>query len=416
MTVGQFGMKHPSLAGMISAIEARLSRVALHRRFSASAAAFLYKCLLYVLRQKIERACPIDTKLLRGFRRVCIADSSSWDVSEELRHVLPGSGGDASAANCKLQCVYEYKQGELVFLDVTRGTLPDNRYTDHLPGILEKGDLLLIDQGYFKLKTLAAIVTKEAFFLTRFLVSTSLQDAITQKPIDLSKHLSAVEGDVCEIQVMMGSGKLDKVCCRLIVLRVSEQVANERRRRLKKEAKKKGRTASKNHLKLCEWTLLITNVPKRWLPLDMARALYMLRWQIELLFKQLKSILRVHQSATTKQHRLRCELYGKLIVAVIIHRIHAAANNNLWNTKHREVSMDKLYKRLQERAFSILGMLLRSIDQVVAYLDRELRRILPSCLKDRQPSRMTTLEIIEAQCDPLLEIKPRSRKKRRRLG
>ena len=73
--------------------------------------------------------------------------------SEKLREMLPGSGGAASAANCKLQTVYDYKGGKLEFLEVTAGTLPDNRYTDHLPSLLHKGDLLLIDQGYFKLKT-----------------------------------------------------------------------------------------------------------------------------------------------------------------------------------------------------------------------------------------------------------------------
>lgn len=81
----------------------------------------------------------------------------------------------------------------------------------------------------------------------------------------------------------------------------------------------------------------------------MVRALYTLRWQIELLFKHLNSIVRVVQSDTGNAHRLRCELYGKLIAAVWIHRIHAVINNALWNATRREISMEKLYKRLQER-------------------------------------------------------------------
>ncbi|MFC2171895.1 IS4 family transposase [Acidobacteriota bacterium] len=411
MTIGQLGMKHPSLAGMVAAIEARISRVALHRRFSKAAVAFLHQCLRFVLQQKFRNLCPIQTKLLRRFHRVLIADSSSWDVSENLRDVLPGSGGDASSANCKLQVVYDYKHSELGFLDVTAGTVPDNRYTDHLPGFLDKDDLLLIDQGYFKLKTLAAIVEREAFFLTRFFVGTKLKDVLTQAPIDLPKCLSILQGNACEMQVSIGEQD-GGLSCRLIALRVSEPVANDRRRRLKKGAKKKSRTVSKLHLSLCDWTLLITNVSEQWLPLEMVRALYTLRWQIELLFKQLKSILRVHQSATAKEHRLRCELYGKLIAAVIVHRIHAAANNSLWNTKRREISMEKLYKRLQERAFAILRLLLRSVVKAVAYLFKELKRILRSCLKERQPSRMTTLEMIEAQVDPMLDIESFSLKKR----
>jgi len=129
MTIGQVGMKPPSLAGMVAAIQARITRVALHYRFSAAAGAFLLKCLRFVLQQKFSRLGEIDTKLLLPFGRVLIADSSrSWDVSGKLRAVLPGSGGAASAANCKLQALYDYKRGELEFLDVTAGTVPDNRY------------------------------------------------------------------------------------------------------------------------------------------------------------------------------------------------------------------------------------------------------------------------------------------------
>jgi hypothetical protein len=412
MTIGQLGMKHPSLAGMVAAIKARISRVALHYRFSAEAVAFMFKCLCFVLQQKFSRLGQIDTKLLRPFGRVLIVDSSSWDVNERLRAVLPGSGGGASAANCKLQAVYDYKRGELQFLEVTAGTLPDNRYTDNLPGMLNKGDLILIDQGYFKLSMLAAIVAKGAFFLTRFLVRTVVLDPETQERIDLHKHLSKQGGNACEMDVLIGGDKMPKVPCRLIALRVGEQVANERRRRLKKEAKKKGRAVSKHHLKMCDWTLLTTNVPQRWLPLEMVRALYTLRWQIELLFKQLKSILRVHQSDTGKEHRLGCELYGKLIGAVIIHRIHAAETNRLWNTQRREVSMEKLYKRFQERAFTLMRMLLASVCEALGYLRSQLALIIPVCLKDRQRSRLTTLECLEAQRDPMLQIKKPAVRKR----
>ena len=404
MTMGQLGMKHPSLAGMVTAIDARISRVALPYRFSEAAAAFLRTCLQFVLKQKANSIGVLDTKLLRPFRRVLLVDSSSWDVRESLRDVLPGSGGAASAANCKLQTVYDYKRGELEFLDVTAGTVPDNRYTDHLPGMLQKDDLLLVDQGYFKLQTLCEIDEKGAFFLTRFLVRTVVQDALTQAPIDLATHLGGLDGNACEMDVLMGGKKVPQVACRLIALRVSEQMANERRRRLKKEAKKKGRAVSKHHLRMCDWTLLITNVPQHWLPLEMVRALYTVRWQIELLFKQLKSILRVHQSDTGKENRLRCELYGKLIGAVLIHRIHAAETNRLWNTKRREVSMDKLYKRFQERAFTLLRLLLASVLDAVGYLRDQLKRIIPACLKERQRSRMTTLECLEAQCNPVLDI------------
>jgi len=416
MTIGQLGMKHPSLAGMVAAIEARITRVALHYRFTAEATAFMFKCLCFVLQQKFSLG-QIDTKLLRPFGRVLIVDSSSWEVNEKLRSVLPGSGGGASDAGCKIQAVYDYKRGELQFVEVTAGTDPDNRYTDKLPAMLNKGDLLLVDQGYFKLGMLETLVAQGIFFLTRFLVRTVVYDAVTRKRIDLARHLGQLDADACEMDVIIGGDKMPKVPVRLIALRVGEQVANERRRRLKKEAQKKGRAVSKLHLKMCDWTLLTTNVPQRWLPLEMVRVLYTVRWQIELLFKQLKSILRVHLSDTGNEHRLRCELYGKLIGATIIHRIHAAETNRLWNTQRREVSMEKLYKRIQERAFTLMRMMLASVVDAIAYLRAQLDKLIPACLKDRQPSRLTTLECLDALCDPMLAIDlPVSRKVEKRAA
>jgi len=410
MTIGQLGMKHPSLGGMVTAIKSQITREALHYRFSKEAAALLLKCLQFVLKQKISHIGTIDTKLLRPFRRVLLVDSSSWDVNEKLRDILPGSGGSASSANCKLQTVYDYKRGELIFMDVTKGTCPDNRYTDNLVGILKKGDLILMDQGYFKLTTFAGIIKKGAFFLTRFLVGTGLTDALTNASINLAERLNKLQDDATEMDVLMGSGKSPRVPCRLIALRVSEQIANERRRRLKKTAVKKGRIVSKHHLCMCDWTLLTTNVPQQWLPMKMVRILYTVRWQIELLFKQFKSILRVHQSDTGKENRLRCELYGKLIGAVLIHRIHATETNRLWNSKRREVSMDKFHKRFQERAFTLLCLLLASVSAAVAYMHNQIIRIIPDCLKERQRSRMTTLECLEDQHDPMLKIKEPSMK------
>ena len=66
--------------------------------------------------------------------------------------------------------------------------------------------------------------------------------------------------------------------------------------------------------------------------------------------------------------------------------------------------MEKLYKRLQERAFTLLPILLSSIRQAVAYLHRLIKLIIPACLKDFQRSRLSTLETLDVEWDPKLDI------------
>jgi hypothetical protein len=396
MTVGYAGMKHPSLAGMVDAISLPMTREAMHARFTPQAGAFLGTCLQYALNRGFHETQPIEAALLDPFQRVLIFDSSSWDVDSHLADVLPGSGGAASSANCKLQVGYEYKNGELGFFKIDPGTIPDNAYTVQLPSFLQAGDLALFDQGYFKLETLSQIAHRGAFFLTRFLAKTTIHKAETSDRIDLESALYRLPEDTHQFQVIMGGRNgCPKVRCRLICLRVSEKVANERRRRLLKEAQKKGQTPSHARLALCDWNLLVTNVAETDLPVELAWRLYSLRWQVELLFKQLKSVLAIHRSQTRKNiNRLKCEIYGKLILAVLVHRIHAYLNSLFWNRARRELSFDKFYKRFQERAFAVLTHLLVSVQKAAQYLAAQIHNVATNCLKLKQRSRQSTLEML----------------------
>ena len=73
----------------------------------------------------------------------------------------------------------------------------------------------------------------------------------------------------------------------------------------------------KARLALCDWTLMVTNVPT--LSVDEALALTRTRWQIELLFKLWKQHGRIDEWRSTKPFRILCELYAKLVAMVIQH-------------------------------------------------------------------------------------------------
>ncbi len=82
-------------------------------------------------------------------------------------------------------------------------------------------------------------------------------------------------------------------------------------------------------------------------------------------------------------------------MAVIIHGIHASLNAIMWTKRKLEVSFDKLYKRIQERAFSLLQSILRNVVTAIKQFLRKVNRLVCSCIKTRQPSRKTTLELLE---------------------
>ena len=395
MTFGQLGLKHPSLAAMAQAAGAGISREGLHQRFTTQAVLFMSRCLDLALRQKVAPPAPLDAALLRPFRRVMIFDSSSWDLDPKLRAKFPGVGGTAPSANCKLQAGYEYKRGALGFFEVTPGIRPDQVRSSALPGLASENDLVLADLGYFKAGTFRRYHDNGTFFLSRYLAFTALRHADTGAPVDLGETLRRAGGDFLELNVTMGRAEKDKTPCRLLCMRVNQQVANRRRSKLLQRAREKGHTPSQRHLALCDWTVLITNAPGERLPAGAAFRLYRVRWQIELIFKQLKSVMRIHKSDTGLENRLRCELYGKLVMAVLIHRVHAHLQGDLWNTQRREVSFDKLHKRFQERAFLLMRLCLVSFSSACAFLQREIQRMLNACFKTHQKSRQTTLQCLD---------------------
>jgi hypothetical protein len=395
MTAGLTGIPHPSLAAMVDAIQARISREGLHQRFNQGAVAFMAQCASFVLRHKMEGMSAKSATLLNHFKRVLIFDSTSWDIDQKLRDIFPGSGRKAhTSANCKVQLCFEYIRGVISFFDIMPGTKPDNRYSMNLPTLIARGDLLVADLGYFCLDTLSRICSSGAFFLFRFLLGVKLYDAHSGQAIDLPKFLRNTPEDVYELSVVMGDSKKRQVCCRLVCLRVHDTVANERRRKMRRNAQRKSRCISKNHLFMAGWIVMITNIPSWWLPSESVREFYGVRWQIELIFKQMKSVLAIHRSATGNAARFQCEILGKLIMTIVIFRIHAQENNRLWNQHKRQISFEKLHMRIQERMFCFMQLLCCSLRKALDYLQHELEKVLKNCRMLTQKTRRSTLEII----------------------
>jgi hypothetical protein len=118
-----------------------------------------------------------------------------------------------------------------------------------------------------------------------------------------------------ELNVWVGIQK--RLACRLLAIRLSPEIVEEKRRQLRDKARRKGRPVSATSLAWLEWSVFITNVPLEWLTLEQVSLIYRLRWQIELLFKLWKSECQIDRIAGRIRNRVLCEIYAKLIGSVI---------------------------------------------------------------------------------------------------
>jgi hypothetical protein len=269
----------------------------LEERMTDAAVRFLRSMLgesLKLFRQ--ELSLPVE--LLDRFSAVHLLDSSSVALPAVMADEFPGCGGDGPEASAKVQLMVELRQGSLT-ITLETGRSPDQTYvpTVHcLPKSLRISDL-----GYFNVEVFAQIDQDQAFFLSRLNTQTSLFDPDSREPIDLLAWLQDATPNRFEQPVLLGAKT--QLPVRLLVTRLPQEVADERRRTAQEAARRKGRTLSPRHLALLSWSLYITNVPPELLSLEEAVRLYRVRWQIELIFKVWKrSPTRPSCWATTSAH------------------------------------------------------------------------------------------------------------------
>lgn len=99
-------------------------------------------------------------------------------------------------------------------------------------------------------------------------------------------------------------GKGGHLAARLLARRMRQEIAEQRRRKIRAVAKDKGRAPAKAPLALAEWNVLITNTPATLLSLEEAMVVIRLHWQIELLFRLWKSHGHVAEWRTANPARI----------------------------------------------------------------------------------------------------------------
>lgn len=120
-----------------------------------------------------------------------------------------------------------------------------------------------------------------------------------------------------ELGVLVGCKA--RVPARLILQRVPEEVAEQRRQRLRAEAHDHGREQSLETLYLAGWIIVVTNVPRRLLSLEETLLVLTVRGPIELLFRLWKEDGQIDEWRSTKCWRILCELYAKLAAMLLQH-------------------------------------------------------------------------------------------------
>jgi hypothetical protein len=134
----------------------------------------------------------------------------------------------------------------------------------------------------------------------------------------LPPHASASDASPGEIEVLARLGPREGTLpIRLIAIRKSPEATEAARAKLRREASKRQKTLDPRSLEAAEFVILGTSLPREGYPAEEVLAAYRLRWQIELAFKRLKSLLGIDQMPTQTAPASRSWLAAHLIMALL---------------------------------------------------------------------------------------------------
>lgn len=336
----------------------------------------MFERSLSLFRQK----WPLELARLQQFSHIFITDSTTVALSPALQAEFPGCGGSGPEAAVKLQLTFELLYGHMDSLELEGGRVPDQ--CDNLPQGIQPGALYLSDLGYFVVERFQQLDQQQAYFLSRYDTQTACFEATTGTRLDLLAWLQAQTLSYLETEWLIGA--TTRLPCRVIVVKLPQEVADRRRQKAQEQARRKGRTLSSRHLELLGWNIYITNVPASMLRPQQVPVLYAVRWQIELLFKVWKSQAALDRVAGRRRERTLTELYAKLIGAVIFDCLSAPLRLGKC-----ELSRVRVQHIIQHYALR-LAMSLACIEDLIKLVNKIVTRCLKNARKDKR-KRPTTL-------------------------
>lgn len=184
------------------------------------------------------------------------------------------------------------------------------------------GELLIGDRAYAKAKGLDKVRRSGGHFLVRIgWRSLVLLDTAGQN-FDLLGTLAALPRDrTAEFTVQLASDhRLRQAIgtARLILAPLPEGAGAGARLKAARKAKRQGRRVLAHGAAAADWLMVLTSVGADLASAEQLVELYRLRWQIELGFKRLKSLLRIDELAAKDPKLVRTWLYANLLAALLI--------------------------------------------------------------------------------------------------
>ena len=351
------------------------SRQALWARINNRAVSFL---LLTVFRALSQRWGSQAVVVSSVFTRILIEDSSQAKLPKSNAEEFPAHGnGKGSTAGCKCDLAFDLLTGEPVLQSLHLATTQDRDLGKDLVDLVQKGDLVLRDMGYFSLDEFGRIESRGAFWLSRVPVSVKISDP-QGRSIESILRRSKLKR--IEAEVLVGTALFP---ARFVAVRATPQLAGQRRRERRQKAREIGKQPCKDALLRDGWHLMITNVQSDQMGTQQLFDLYATRWQIEITFRAWKQSTYLTEALNRRSNPFHLQA---LMLAAFLLLILTMKTASLLQCTYQDIALS-----IEKLAINLTSFILElnSLQRFCAY--KPDPRHLAMDTRSRQSLQETTL-------------------------
>nr|QNO46670.1 hypothetical protein GCLKPONB_00001 [Methanosarcinales archaeon ANME-2c ERB4] len=262
----------------------KLSDGALYDRFTPELVEFLRECVLHAIEFQAQQQSRVLGDKLNGFKDLIIQDSSIIRLHESLADLWPAARSTRVAAGIKVSCIVSVVADGVKSVKLFPERTSEVKTLRIGPWVRDR--IFLVDLGFFKYGVFDRIDKYHGSFVSR--LKSNANPTIVQLNRTCRGNSISVEGKkLRDVLPHLKRGILD----------VMVEVTFKRRKYLGKRttATKRFRVVAVLNEETGDYHIYMTNIPVTKLSAEDIASLYGARWEIEMVFKELKSYYRMDQ-------------------------------------------------------------------------------------------------------------------------
>jgi IS4 transposase len=287
-----------------------LSDGALYDRFTPELVEFLREYVLHAIEFQAQQQSRVLGEKLSGFKDIIIQDSSIIRLHESLANLWPATRSTRVAAGIKVSCIVSVVADGVKSVKLFPERTSEVKTLNIGPWVRDR--IFLIDLGFFKYGVFDRIDKYHGSFVSRLKSNTN--PTIVQLNRTCRGNYISVEGK-----------KLKNVLPHLKrgILDVMVEVKFKRRKYRGKRTTvtKLFRVVAVLNEETGDYHIYMTNIPVTRLSAEDIASLYGARWEIEMVFKELKSYYRMDQINSANPDIIKSLIWVSILTLMCSRRV-----------------------------------------------------------------------------------------------